>query len=166
MHIRTKIYLPHLKETYRTFQNAYICYNKNWNLSQCLRIKAEYFGNIQWKVTYGFWSFRRNSELPNNIKKHSPLQSWANCFTWYFEGHNIGKKSFILCPFGQAVRAQCVLILLLPRNSKGSSQSVCRVAHSLTGGELTHCRKLWKEIFGTRYTVNRCYTTPRVIWES
>ena len=83
-----------------------------------------------------------------------------------FEGHNIRKESFILCLFGQAVRAQCVFILLLPRNSKGSSQSVCRVAHGLTGGELSHCRKLGKEMFGTRYTVNRCYTTPRAIWES
>lgn len=139
-----------------------------------------------WKVTWGFWSFkaisdppykyleavpftwsfRSHSHHPNKCNEAAPLQCTASWFTWYFEGHNIRKESFILCLLGQLMRAQCILVLFQPRNSKGSSQSVCRVAHGLTGGELGHCRELGKETHRTGCTVNRCYSTQVVIWES
>lgn len=144
------------------------CYNIHWNLSSYLRIKAEYFGNrtnIFTEKPFGvFGVLGAIQKSLTNIAMHSPLQSWANRFTWDFEGDNIRKESFILCLLGQAVRAQRILILLRSRNSEGSGQSVCRVAHGLTGGKLGHRRELGKATDRIRCPVNRCYTTSRVIW--
>lgn len=69
----------------------------------------------------------------------------AGGLTWYFKGYNVRQKPLVLCLLGQTVGAQCVFILLQPRHSKGGSQSVCRVAHGLAGGELSHSWQLGRE---------------------
>lgn len=131
--------------------------------------KSDYSGNRTNILTEkSFGAFGVLEAIQNSLTsgtKHS-LQSWANHFTWYFEGHNIRQESFILRLLGQAVWAQGILILVLSRNSEGGGQPVCRVAHSLTSGELSHCRELGKEPHRIRYAVNRCSTAPRVIWGS
>lgn len=79
--------------------------------------------------------------------------------TWYLEGDNVGKESFVLRFLGQTVRTQRILILLPTGNGKGSGQAVRRVAHGLTGGELGHRGQL-----GGRHREQVRCATPRIAW--
>lgn len=131
------------------------CYNINWNLSPFLRVTVRQSEPIHlFEKSFGafaVWEATRNS--PTSGTKHSPSQSWANHLTWHFEGYNIRQEAFILRLLGQAVRAQRILILVQSRDSEGSGQPVCRVAHGLTGGELGHCGELGKEPQRIRYAI-------------